>query len=233
MSDSSQANHAFAELLERACALEDDAIAELYTRYLPVVYRVILARVGDVPLAEDLTSETFMAMVDSIKSLRARDEMGFAAWLHSITRNKIKLYYRALAARPTTQHELPPQDEPRAQAEEGDPLGVVLSRERWAQFTGAMNALTDEQRLVLHYRCVMGLDAAEVGALMGREPGAIRGLQFRALSSLARVLIARGIIAPKSITRRAASLTPMPYARHHDDPPDAARLVPPQRSQPR
>lgn len=182
----------FPAVLDRARALDHDALGALYTRYLPVVYRTILARVGDVHLAEDLTSDTFMAMVDAIERVRAQDELGFAAWLLGIARNKVAEHYRRLAARPTIQAELLPQDEPQALAEAGDPLGVVLARERWAEVAAAVEQLTEEQRTVLLYRCVLGYETAEVVNMMGREPGAIRALQFRALASLARILTASG-----------------------------------------
>jgi hypothetical protein len=38
------------------------------------------------------------------------------------------------------------------------------------------------------YRCVLGYSAEEVADLLGKRPGTIRALQFRALNSLARHL---------------------------------------------
>src|SRR5262245_39216698 len=84
----------FAVILERARALDQASIALLYKRYLPVVYRYILARVADVPQAEDITSDTFFAMIESIKTTRAQDELGFMAWLLGIARNKVSLHFR-------------------------------------------------------------------------------------------------------------------------------------------
>src|SRR5215469_1594148 len=52
----------FAHVLATARALDPSAVAQLYRRFLPVVYRYSLARVGDVHAAEDVTSETFIAM---------------------------------------------------------------------------------------------------------------------------------------------------------------------------
>jgi RNA polymerase sigma-70 factor (ECF subfamily) len=181
----------FVSVVERARALDHGALSLLYSRYLPVVYRYILARMSDVHLAEDVTSETFIAMVDSIERVRADDELAFASWLLGIARHKVAEHYRRQAARPVTQTLAAPWDEPAAQAEAGDPLGVVTARESWAEVVTALGQLTEEQRTVVLYRCVLGYETEEVARLMDRQPGTIRALQFRALASLARFL-ARG-----------------------------------------
>lgn len=183
---------AIPSVLRRARALEHEALSVLYTRYLPIVYRFVLARVGDVHVAEDLTAETFVAMVESIERLRASDELSFAAWLLGIARNKVATHFRRQASRPTyTGMDEAYADRP-AHGDEGDPLGVMVARENWAEVVEGLQHLTEEQRNVLLYRCVLGYETDEVGRLMGRQPGAIRALQFRALSSLSRFLSTLG-----------------------------------------
>jgi RNA polymerase sigma-70 factor, ECF subfamily len=182
----------FASVVERARTLDHTALSLLYRRYLPVVYRYVLGRIGDVHLAEDVTSETFIGMVDTIERVRAGDELGFAAWLLGIARHKVAEHYRRQAARPLMQPPGEPWDEPLAQAEAGDPLGVVTARESWAEVVAALQRLTEEQRTVVLYRCVLGYGTEEVARLLDRQPGAIRALQFRALTALARFLAVGG-----------------------------------------
>lgn len=182
----------FGALLERARALDHGALSMLYTRYLPVVYRAMLGHVSDVHLAEDLTAETFFAMVESIERMRASDELGFAAWLLGIGRHKVAEHYRRQASRPVIRGEIHPWEEPAAEAEAGDPLDVVAAREHWSEVVTALHQLTEDQRTVVLYRCVLGYSAVAVARMLDREPGAIRQLQFRALASLARYLAARG-----------------------------------------
>ena len=61
----------FGPTLERARQLDQTAISMLYRRFLPIVYRYALAQVGAAPQAEDVTSETFYAMVDYRVDTRA------------------------------------------------------------------------------------------------------------------------------------------------------------------
>lgn len=178
----------FALVLERARALDSAALTLLYRRFLPVVYRFALARIGDVHAAEDITSETFSVMVEGIGTLRARDELGFSAWLLGIARNQAAMQIRRQQARREQYGELPEARQPQSVAEAGDPLAVLTARESWSETVAALNRLTEEQRVVVLYRCVLGFSTDEVAVQLGKRPGTIRALQFRALASLARLL---------------------------------------------
>jgi RNA polymerase sigma-70 factor (ECF subfamily) len=162
----------------------------LYRRFLPIVYRYALAHVGATPQAEDVTSETFYAMVDGIASTRAQDESSFTAWLLGIAHNKVARHYRALRARPEIQLALAEEAQPFTVADEADPQVVVAVRERWSEILDALRLLTEEQRTVVVYRCALGYSTAEVAAMLGKPENAVRGLQFRALASLSRHLAA-------------------------------------------
>jgi RNA polymerase sigma-70 factor (ECF subfamily) len=219
VSDARRAEPDFPALLGRARALDRDALGTLYDRYLPAVYRFVLARVGDPHLAEDLTADTFMAMVESIERARADDELSFAAWLFGVARNKVAEHLRRRATRGRLAPEVEMDaTEPLALAEADDPLGVVIARERWAAVAAALRELTDEQRDVVLYRCMLGYDTDEVARLLGRQPGAVRALQFRALSALARRLSASGT-DPMMTALRGTQQRPAPgrRSRRSDD----------------
>jgi RNA polymerase sigma-70 factor (ECF subfamily) len=178
----------FAEVLAAAKNQHKREIGWLYQRYVNVVYRYALARVADISTAEDLTSETFFAMIRNISTTRAEDELTFAAWLLGIARNQVLMHFRK--ARAQREVELLPhiEDETQTIAEEADPLLVLTARESWAETAHAINQLTLEQRTVVLYRCILGFPTEYVAEMMGRQPGTIRALQFRALNSLARFL---------------------------------------------
>ncbi len=178
----------FQVILSRARALDSTSLGMLYKRFLPVIYRYALARVTDVQHAEDVTSETFFAMIESIPTTRAEDELAFAAWLLGIARNKVAMHFRRLRSRQELYCALPESAEPSAVAEEDDPLGIITSRESWSEVVQALDQLTEDQRAVVLYRCVLGFSADEVAQLLQKQAGTIRALQFRALASLARHL---------------------------------------------
>lgn len=178
----------FPEILRLAKLGYQAETGMLYHRFVSAVYRYTLARVSDVATAEDLTSETFFAMIRGISAARAEDELTFAAWLLGIARNQVLMHFR----RVRTQREVSmlPQieDESQTVAEEGDPLMVLTARESWRETVDAINLLTEEQRTVVLYRCVLGYSTEDVATLMDKRTGTVRALQFRALNSLARHL---------------------------------------------
>lgn len=178
----------FEEALAQAQAANQQAMGMIYKRFLPVVYRFALSRVSDVPTAEDITSETFFAIVERIGETRAHDELSFVAWALGIARNQIAMHFRRLRARPVAQATPTEADLIGRQSHERDPLDVITARESWAEVVAALDLLTEEQRTVILYRSVLGFGAEEVGRLLGKRPGAVRALQFRALAALARHL---------------------------------------------
>ncbi len=196
-------------LIQRARALDDDALTTLYGRYLTPVYQFVLARMGDPHLAEDITAETFVAMVESIERLRGEDELTFAAWLFGIARHRISDHYRRAEGQPVLAGTLGPHEEPAAGAEAGDPLRVVMAREEWSDVVAGLRQLTEEQRNVVLYRCLLGYSTEEVATMLGRQVGAVRALQFRALSALGRHLGRHGS-RPRLTAIREARVRPAP-----------------------
>ncbi|HEY7342453.1 MAG TPA: sigma-70 family RNA polymerase sigma factor [Ktedonobacterales bacterium] len=178
----------FEQVLIRAKGRDQPAIGMLYHRFQSAVFRYILSRVADVPSAEDITSETFVAMIRGIASTRATDELGFAAWLLGIARNQVLVHFRRTKTHPQVELKKKHNDEAQSVAEEGDPLLVLMARESWTETMNALNQLPPDQRLVILYRCVLGYPLDEVASFMSKKPGTISALQFRAHLSLARRL---------------------------------------------
>jgi len=178
----------FPAILDRARALDGHALGILYERYLPVIYRFIFLRVGDTHLAEDLTSDVFFTVVAHIGQLRAEDELAFAAWMLRIARNAVSAHFRKARAQPLIEQDEAARLALAGSAEEGDPLAIITSREDWSEVVAALNRLTEDQRNVVLYRCLLGYSTEEVGEFLHKRPGSIRALQFRALASLARLL---------------------------------------------
>jgi RNA polymerase sigma-70 factor, ECF subfamily len=79
--------------LARQAIIRADAFAELYRRNLTRVYRYHIAHTGNIRDAEDLTSQTFMAALEGIRSFRGRGS--FAAWIMGIASKKRLMFFRA------------------------------------------------------------------------------------------------------------------------------------------
>lgn len=179
-------------LLDRACQGESEALSLLYRHFLPGIFGYIAARVPQRVLAEDLTSEVFLKMVEGISQFRARDEASFTAWLLQIARMTVAGYYRKQENRPVLLPLEPAGGEEELAVStnhpESNPARYAEARDDWRQTVQAINALTEDQRQVLVGRLILGYDIATVARIVGKKPNAIKALQFRALNSLQRLL---------------------------------------------
>jgi len=173
-------------LASRASRGEREAYAELYQRYVDKIYRYIYYKVGRRDETEDLTSQTFMKAWDAIGDYEWRNHP-FGAWLFRIAHNLVVDYHRARRDN-VSLTDATPQLEQRASRDEIRPeqvLGEMITMDRVRH---AIGRLTEEQQQVLILRFFEGLSTGEVADLMGKRRGAIRGLQFRALSALRDLL---------------------------------------------
>ncbi|MGV9302261.1 MULTISPECIES: sigma-70 family RNA polymerase sigma factor [unclassified Nonomuraea] len=171
-------------LVLRAKAGDNDAFGTLYDRYLDLVYRYIYFRVGSHPLAEDLTSETFLRALRRITDFtwQGRD---FGAWLVTIARNLVTDHFKSGRYRleVTTAEVLDvPVDG------EHIPENAVVTAIINDRVLRAVRELNPEQQECVVLRFLHGLSLAETALIMGKKSGAIKALQFRAIRSLARAL---------------------------------------------
>ena len=76
------------ELVAAMAGGDEDAFAELYGRYMPLVVRWCLREAGNRELAADLSAEVFAAALTGARRYR-RERGSVAAWLLGIARNKL------------------------------------------------------------------------------------------------------------------------------------------------
>ena len=170
------------KLVPPAKARDPAALAEIYTRYQPAIYRYIFYMVGDVARAEDLTGDVFVRLVGNIDRVPLQGSQ-LQAWLHSIARDRVSDLHR-LAQRP-------PEDRP----DEGTVVdGVDLEtatgqRLTSQQLAAAVARLTDDQRQVILLRLVEGLDNETVARTLDKPEDTIQALQRQALATLAQAIV--------------------------------------------
>src|SRR2546426_3965985 len=168
-----------AALAHRAKAGDAQAFGALYDRYFERVYRYVYYRVREEAEAEDVTSEVFFRALRAMPRYEPRQP--FLAWLYRIARNAV--IDRARATRPRLSFE-DALAHPDAGDHIVDPDAELLATDRRARLRTALAKLTREQQEVVVLRFVEGLSADEVGKIMGKRAGTVRGLQFRALQAL-------------------------------------------------
>jgi RNA polymerase sigma-70 factor, ECF subfamily len=174
-------------LVERAQRGETEAFGMIYDRYVDTVFRFIYFRVGNRQLAEDLTSDTFLRALKRIGSVtwQGRD---LGAWLVTIARNLVADHFKSGRYRleVTTGDVLDADREDRGP--EGSPESAVVDHITNVTLLSAVKQLNPEQQECIVLRFLQGFSVAETAQAMGKNEGAIKALQYRAVRALHRLL---------------------------------------------
>jgi RNA polymerase sigma-70 factor, ECF subfamily len=147
------------------------ALLDLYDSALPEVYGYLASRCGSASVAEDLTSETFLAAVDALR--RDRVPQLSTAWLIGVARHKLVDHWRRRE-----------REERSLRAVEAEALNDPV--DDWDVRLDAMaaqRALADlgaHHRSALTLRYLDGLPVRDVAGCLGRTEGATEVLLVRA-----------------------------------------------------
>lgn len=109
----------------------------------------------------------------------------FGAWLVTIARNLVADHYKS--GRVRLEVTTAETDDPVTRQEDG-PEQVVLASMTHGIVRTALRELSDDQRECIVLRFLHGLSVAETAVAMGRNSGAVKALQYRAVRALARAL---------------------------------------------
>lgn len=162
--------------LARLARSEPEAFAELYRRHVQSVYRYHVAHTGNVHDAEDLTSQTFMAAMEGIKSYRGAAP--YIAWLMGIASRLRARFFRGI------QPEVPLE----AAVHIPTP-GLPTDREAYQrlqlnQIHEALKHLSGERAEALILCFFSELSFTEAGSVMGKSEAAVKMLVSRGLQDL-------------------------------------------------
>jgi RNA polymerase sigma-70 factor, ECF subfamily len=165
-------------LVEQAQAGDRDSLEELYLIHFDRIYSYLHMSVGNRHDAEDLTTQTFLKMLESIKRFRWQSAP-FSAWLFRIAHNLAMDHFRANRRWQPEEDvpETPGDEEPSAEAQALQSIGRQSMLE-------LIENLSHEQQQVLALKFVFNFPNAEVATILGKTEGAVKSLQHRALVSL-------------------------------------------------
>ena len=169
-------------LVDRAQQGDRDALEELYLIHFDRIYGYLHVSVGNRHDAEDLTTQTFLKMLESIGKFRWQSAP-FSAWLFRIAHNLAMDHFRATKRwQPEEEVPEPPPDETTS-AEAG--AFESIGRKSMLEL---IDELSPEQQQVLTLKFVFNFANAEAATILGKTEGAIKSLQHRALVSLQKQL---------------------------------------------
>jgi RNA polymerase sigma-70 factor (ECF subfamily) len=166
------------DLVERAQQGDRAALEDLYLLHFDRVYSYLHMSVESRHDAEDLTTQTFVKMLEAIGRFQWRS-VPFSAWLFRIAHNLAMDHFRA-NRRWQPEEEIPET----AQGEEVSAEDQALAALGDTSMLELIDRLSPEQRQVLTLKFVFRFSNAETAAILEKSEGAVKSLQHRALASL-------------------------------------------------
>ena len=163
---------------------ESSAFEALYDHFYDQIFRYIAFKTSDSLIAEDLTEDVFLRMLESIRKFMPQGHP-FSSWLFRIAHNRVIDHYRKRGR------------------DKNVPLDTILTTVGESQSTldtyvetklamrevnQAMENLTDLQREVLNLRFAGGLSIKETAEAVNRNENSVKALQHSAVKKL-RVLL--------------------------------------------
>lgn len=163
-------------LLIEAAQKDPACFAELYEGNFERVYAYVARRVGDRGETEDLTSAVFHHALANLHRFEWRG-IPFAAWLFRIAANLISDRWQRTG-----------REQAAAGSSEAESVPAKVAEmeevERRATLFRLVDTLPAEQRQVVVLRFVEQKSIKEVAREIRRTEGAVKQLQFRAISTL-------------------------------------------------
>ena len=153
-----------------------------------MVWRQAYALVGDIHVAEDITSETMLALLKNIDRLQT-DAPRVAGWLRVVVRCKVADHQRkVIRAREKTPIAVQVSSNGHAT---GCPSAPLEAEETRALVLKVLDELPDRQRVVLEWKYLDSLRVREIAERLGETEKAVETVLYRARREFRRLLEAK------------------------------------------
>lgn len=170
-------------LLQRLQAGDERAIIQTYEAYFPPLYQFVRFKVGERALAQDIVSEVFVTLIESLGRPRS-PRSNLRGWLFTVARNAVYRAYGKTRRLPEVELEewmpAPSSSDPDVLLSDAFPIERVRH---------ALRMLTPDHQEVLILRFGQRLSLQETADLMGKSTSAIKSVQHRAVETLRSILL--------------------------------------------
>ncbi len=153
---------------------------QLYRRHYDAVFRYCVHRLFDRHMAEDITAEVFLKVVETLHRFKGSKQQ-FSNWLYKIATNAVNDHLRKTARRDGLLKNSREQVH-----SQGADCGE--SAEKLAALREAMFELKPRHQTIITLRFFESLKLTEISEVLGSNPGTVRSQLARALAKLRKKL---------------------------------------------
>ena len=162
--------------LAREAISNIDAFTELYRRHINRVFRYHIVHTGNLKDAEDLTSQTFLAAMEGIRSFRGSSS--FAAWIMGIANKKGLMHFRG------SRTDLPLDAALHYPSPTLPTDKAALQRLQIESIARALRQISAERAEAISLSYFGGLSNSEISRILNKSEAAVKMLISRGLQDL-------------------------------------------------
>lgn len=172
-------------LISECIAGNEEAIEMFVRQHEASVFRLAISIVDDAAEANEITQETFIAALRSLRSYQERQSL--RAWLYTITLNRSRSYLRKVKVIERLRNSLAARFRIETQ-EQATPEESILQSEQGSEIWDALRQLDERHRLVVVLRYFHELPTAEIAAVLSISEGTVHSRLHTAREKLRTVL---------------------------------------------
>jgi RNA polymerase sigma-70 factor, ECF subfamily len=166
-------------MLVRAAQQNPLKFKTIYQKWMARIYRYFYFRVGNVKDAEDLTSQVFLKVFESLP--RYQNRGCFSAWLFSIAHARVVDFYRSKKKEGSLElHD--------AELSVPDMQDDFATADEVREVLHLFHTLNEEEQELIRLRFIAELSYQEIGAILSRKEDTVRKSVSRLLSRMQSTL---------------------------------------------
>ncbi len=181
------------KLVELYIAGEESALGELLNRHKDRIYTYIYLFVRDTHTAEDLLQETFIKVIDKLRSGKYQEQNKFLPWISRVAYNLCIDYYRREKRMPKVITREGFDIFSVLKYSEAGAEGRVMESEFSSRVRKLLEYLPEEQREVVVLRHYMDMNFREIAELTGVNINTALGRMRYALINLRKLMETKNI----------------------------------------
>ena len=162
-----------------------NAFAMLYRRHYDAIFKYCTHRLFDRHLAEDITSQVFLKVVEKFHSFEG-SERQFHNWLYRIATNTVNEHLRKSFRRKTALKIFREQSNVKNSTQEDCTVRLAILKQ-------AVLSLKPKYQTIITLHFFENLKLTEIAEVLASSPGTVRSQLARALAKLRKKLVAAGI----------------------------------------
>lgn len=174
------------EIIKKLKDGDEKAFVEFFNYYFERIFNYIYKRVKMREVAEDLTSETFLKFIKSLKNFEIKEGYHLDTWMYAIARNNMRDWFRQNLG-----HDVLPLEEKFEKAYHPilyDVYGSYTVEDVDQIVNLALSKLPEDYRKVLLMRFYERKSIKEIALVLGKTENVVKVTQFRGLKRLKEII---------------------------------------------